>query len=423
MPALVAILATALAASQPAPAAAAAKAYSPGDFAELQRIRAHLEKPSQYARLVNSDVVANAMTYPDASLDKDEQGTTIAWLLVGPTGDIERCGVMVSSGSPSLDSKACDILIATAQFYPAKDASGKGIPSVFQQAIRWKIADDPDEGLLAEGRALADLKKTISNNRPAKLLNSGEIASAMDYPIEALRNSEEGEVRALLLVGPDGRVERCGVEASSGFGSLDTQTCNLLIAHAQFRPAEDRRGRPVEALYHQKIVWKLQQMNSAAEHDVATRTRVIVGADRSLRDCKSEIFIDGTWTHAPEQFCTDLTARDGGLIEDVAAKSRAYEPLVVFETWNVSSASWQIPSVGRRPGEVLVGLRSASASYAADGSRTHCAPGESVGFPDMGEDPCQVGSTSFPDHVGPAPRKAERTIRFLTAVYLKGEPE
>jgi TonB family protein len=167
MLAFTALLAIALAAAPPNAAAPASKAYAPGDFAELQRVRAQLESPSQYPRLINSEVVAKAMTYPDASLEKDEQGKTVAWLLVGPTGDIERCGVMISSGSPLLDSKACEILIATAQFYPAKDANGKGIASVFQQRIQWKIADDPDEGLLAEGRALADMDKTLSKTKRA----------------------------------------------------------------------------------------------------------------------------------------------------------------------------------------------------------------------------------------------------------------
>jgi protein TonB len=423
MVALAAILAVALATAPPDAVAPAGKAYAPGDFAELQRVRAQLETPSQYPRLLNSEVVANAMTYPEASIEKEEQGWTITWLLLGPTGDIERCGVMTSSGSPLLDSKACEILIATAQFYPAKDASGKGIPSIFQQRVQWKIADDPDEELLAEGRALAELKKTLpKTGRSAKLLNNGEIAGAMDYPLEALRNSAEGVVQALLLVGTDGRVERCGIEASSGFGSLDTQTCNLLIAHAQFWPAEDRRGRPTQGLYHQKIVWKLQQMSSATDHDVASRASLIVGANKSVRDCTAEVFVDGTWSDATEQLCKDLRAQDSGLVEAVAEKCKAYEPLVVFETWHVSSASRQIPDVGKSPGEVLVGLRSAAATYAADGSRTHCAPGESVGFPGMGEDPCAVGSSSFPDHVEPAPGKPERTIRFLTAVYLKGEP-
>lgn len=423
MLAFTAILAIALTAAPPSAAAPASKAYVPGDFEELQRVRAQLESPSQYPRLLNSEVVAKAMTYPDTSLEKDEQGKTVAWLLIGPTGDIERCGVIISSGSHLLDSKACEILISTAQFYPAKDASGKGIASVFQQRIQWKIADDPDEGLLAEGRALADMRKALSKTkRAAKLLNNGDIASAMDYPVEALRNSEEGGVQALLLVGTDGRVERCGIEVSSGFGSLDTQTCDLLIAHAQFRPAEDRRGRPAKGLYHQKIVWKLQQVSPATDHDIASRTNVIVGTDGSVRDCKAEVFLDGTWTDAPEQFCTEVTTSEGGMIEAVAEKSKANEPLVVFEMWRVSSASQQIPNVGRSPGEILVGLRSAIASYAADGSRTRCVPGESVGFPGMGEDPCEVGSPSFPDHVGPAPGNPERTVRFLTAVYLKGEP-
>ncbi|WP_265530264.1 energy transducer TonB [Sphingomicrobium marinum] len=70
--------------------------------------------------------------------------------------------------------------------------------------------------------------------------------TADDYPSSALRNDEEGIVRARLIVGVDGRVRDCTVVRSSGSSALDTATCDIFIRRSRFDPARDASGNAVE---------------------------------------------------------------------------------------------------------------------------------------------------------------------------------
>ena len=78
-----------------------------------------------------------------------------------------------------------------------------------------------------------------------------------DYPAEALRNGEEGSVRARLTIGVDGRVKACEIIETSRSRSLDRKTCDLLRERARFAPATDDKGRPTEGSFTTGINWKL----------------------------------------------------------------------------------------------------------------------------------------------------------------------
>jgi protein TonB len=76
-----------------------------------------------------------------------------------------------------------------------------------------------------------------------------------DYPAEALRRNEQGQVDFRLDVGKDGRVKRCTVTASSGSASLDSTTCRLVTERARFQPKLDADGRPARARYVSHLKW------------------------------------------------------------------------------------------------------------------------------------------------------------------------
>ena len=83
--------------------------------------------------------------------------------------------------------------------------------------------------------------------------------SADDYPASALSAGAEGTVRASLTIGPDGRVASCNVTQSSGNGSLDSATCNILRRRAKFTPAKDSNGQPVsDTITTPPIRWQLE---------------------------------------------------------------------------------------------------------------------------------------------------------------------
>lgn len=78
-----------------------------------------------------------------------------------------------------------------------------------------------------------------------------------DYPLDALRNGEQGVVLARLEIDARGRVSDCTVENSSGYESLDRATCSILTKRARFLPAHDANGRAVGSSYEQRISWRL----------------------------------------------------------------------------------------------------------------------------------------------------------------------
>ena len=83
--------------------------------------------------------------------------------------------------------------------------------------------------------------------------------SADDYPASAQSSGAEGTVRASLTIGPDGRVVACNVTQSSGNGSLDSATCNILRRRAKFTPARDQNGQPVtDTITTPPIRWQLE---------------------------------------------------------------------------------------------------------------------------------------------------------------------
>lgn len=55
-----------------------------------------------------------------------------------------------------------------------------------------------------------------------------------DYPVEALRRTEEGRVRVRLAVDRRGRARACAIVESSGSAALDEGTCRIFVRRARF---------------------------------------------------------------------------------------------------------------------------------------------------------------------------------------------
>ncbi|MBW0145437.1 energy transducer TonB [Sphingomicrobium clamense] len=82
--------------------------------------------------------------------------------------------------------------------------------------------------------------------------------STDDYPSRALRNEEQGTVRARLTIDTRGRVSACTVTQSSGSSLLDDTTCRLLQRRARFDPATDSSGAKVQGTYNTPpIRWEI----------------------------------------------------------------------------------------------------------------------------------------------------------------------
>lgn len=77
--------------------------------------------------------------YPAAALRDNESGVTGFRLDVGPDGRVTNCSVTSSSGSSTLDTTACKLLMRRAKFTPAKDENGNAMASSFSSRFRWEI--------------------------------------------------------------------------------------------------------------------------------------------------------------------------------------------------------------------------------------------------------------------------------------------
>ena len=81
-----------------------------------------------------------------------------------------------------------------------------------------------------------------------------------DYPAAALRNGDEGAVRARLTIGVEGRVLDCTVIRSSGHAALDDRTCVIFTERMRFEPARDAFGNAVEgSILTPAVSWQIPE--------------------------------------------------------------------------------------------------------------------------------------------------------------------
>jgi TonB family protein len=80
--------------------------------------------------------------YPADALRNGEEGIVAFRLDVTADGRPGRCAVTASSGSTSLDSTTCRILIERARFEPARDRNGKPTADSVNGRIVWRMGDD-----------------------------------------------------------------------------------------------------------------------------------------------------------------------------------------------------------------------------------------------------------------------------------------
>lgn len=81
--------------------------------------------------------------------------------------------------------------------------------------------------------------------------------STDDYPADAVRRRAEGTVSFRLEIDPTGRVVGCTITRSSNDASLDSATCAILRARAQYQPARGENGRPIASIDTGRVTWRL----------------------------------------------------------------------------------------------------------------------------------------------------------------------
>jgi len=77
------------------------------------------------------------------------------------------------------------------------------------------------------------------------------------YPPGALAKGEDGTVGFRIELNSSGRMERCAVIQSSGFETLDRETCDFIVQYVNFPAVKDVSGKSQPSVKTGLINWKL----------------------------------------------------------------------------------------------------------------------------------------------------------------------
>lgn len=94
---------------------------------------------------------------------------------------------------------------------------------------------------------------------PYPIGESSEWVTNADYPLDAWRNEEAGEVSYELKVDRAGQVTGCKVTESTATARLKAETCRLLRERAQFEPARDKKGNAIASVYQGYVTWERRE--------------------------------------------------------------------------------------------------------------------------------------------------------------------
>jgi hypothetical protein len=126
--------------------------------------------------------------------------------------------------------------------------------SLGAMAEAWKQLDSCLERLRKDWN-LGEVEYARLATGPEPLVPLSALLGDEDYPISAARANQGGSTGIILLIDEKGAVKDCTLTETSGFSTLDSRSCSLLLDRARFKPATDLRGRPVKGAIRTRISW------------------------------------------------------------------------------------------------------------------------------------------------------------------------
>jgi outer membrane biosynthesis protein TonB len=78
-----------------------------------------------------------------------------------------------------------------------------------------------------------------------------------NYPMDMLREEEEGRIGVVLTIGTNGKPSYCEVSDVAGPTSFNDTVCLLLLRHATFEPARNGEGEPIVSRYATRVTFRL----------------------------------------------------------------------------------------------------------------------------------------------------------------------
>lgn len=107
------------------------------------------------------------------------------------------------------------------------------------------------------------------------------------YPPRALAAGEHGRVGFRVSLDNDGTLKSCEVVRSSGYSSLDNETCELIVRYARFSPVRGADGNRHAAIQDGYVNWRLPS-GATAKATTASATQT-AAADPDKLICKRQV--------------------------------------------------------------------------------------------------------------------------------------
>lgn len=244
-------------------------------------------------------------------------------------------------------------------------------------------------------RAQAEAKRSMP---PAELFNRsvkprGNLAAVLsneDYPLDAMRNSEQGTVSFVLTLDERGRVADCIIEYSSGSASLDAQTCRLMWLRAKLEPGRDKAGRPVTSAMHARIRWVLPEPDPIPIVPWTSTMTWKIDREGQLKSC--DVTNDEIFSNDPtdNEDCNDAAAAPGDVRRLLREGSNQEIATVVLESRFIPGERSPSMRPGEGHGEVLLYREAVSIMIGTDGKTSDCRTIERSGpLPAPQIDPCK----------------------------------
>ena len=193
--------------------------------------------------------------YPLEALLNDEEGVVQFLLNVGTDGRANRCTILESSRSASLDDATCRIMTARTRFLPASGADGRPVEDRVVARIRWRLEGPRGPLCPPEVSDCTQLPFPVAMYRARPLAPLASLVSQAEFAAHARSAGEAPVTRFRLSVGPDGRVTECELLMTSGSAFLDEAACRAMRERARFTPGHDADGQPVSDSHWGHIRW------------------------------------------------------------------------------------------------------------------------------------------------------------------------
>lgn len=179
----------------------------------------------------------NLMTgddYPPDALIKGDEGVVRFAVTISAEGAPTSCAVAQSSGFEFLDATTCSLVMARAQFKPARDEKGAPIVAVYRNNLRWQLpTDDKPAADAPPPKPQQPAKYDVALT--AKKLPDGTVSPA--------------RLGLTMIVSDTGKVENCWSAYSTPLpGGVIKDACKQIAAQLKPVAATGADGKAVRSI-------------------------------------------------------------------------------------------------------------------------------------------------------------------------------